>query len=223
LYIFHGSDRIIEHPEYGKGNPRNDYGRGFYCTESEELAKEWACKKNTNGFANRYTFDSSGLSVCNLNSKEYSLLNWLAVLARNRSYWQQKSIAEDAKYYLQENYYVDVDKFDVIIGYRADDSYFSFAQDFIMGTISYQKLAKAMHLGHLGEQIVLKSEKAFNKIQYQGFDIALPDTYYMKKTTRDRNARREYVEEKSSVRRIDEIYMIDIMRGRVSDAELRIQ
>lgn len=222
MYIFHGSERIIEYPEYGKGNPRNDYGRGFYCTENEELAKEWACKKNTNGFSNRYMFDAGGLSVCNLNSENYSLLNWLAVLTRNRSYWQQKSIAEDAKLFLQEKYYVDIDKYDVIIGYRADDSYFSFAQDFIMGTISYQKLARAMHLGKLGEQIVLKSEASFNKIQYQGFDIALADTYYKKKATRDHNARKEYIEDKSATNRLDEIFIIDIMRGRVSDDELRI-
>ena len=40
--LYHGSKDIIEHPRYGAGKPYNDYGRGFYCTESLDLAKEWA-------------------------------------------------------------------------------------------------------------------------------------------------------------------------------------
>ena len=39
--LYHGSKDIIEHPRYGAGKPYNDYGRGFYCTESLDLAKEW--------------------------------------------------------------------------------------------------------------------------------------------------------------------------------------
>ena len=38
MIIYHGSEKIIEKPVFGKGNLRNDYGKGFYCTESEELA-----------------------------------------------------------------------------------------------------------------------------------------------------------------------------------------
>ena len=45
LKIYHGSDHIISKPEFGKGKFWNDYGRGFYCTESIELAKEWACSE----------------------------------------------------------------------------------------------------------------------------------------------------------------------------------
>ena len=89
MILYHGSEMIIENPVYGKGNLRNDYGRGFYCTESEELAKEWACSNNKNGFANKYNFDIQGLNVLYLNSEEYTLLNWLAVLTKNRTYWME--------------------------------------------------------------------------------------------------------------------------------------
>ena len=41
MILYHGSEKIIDAPEFGKGNSHNDYGRGFYCTENEELAKEW--------------------------------------------------------------------------------------------------------------------------------------------------------------------------------------
>ena len=43
IELWHGSSHVIKHPEYGLVKPNNDYGRGFYCTRSVELAKEWAC------------------------------------------------------------------------------------------------------------------------------------------------------------------------------------
>lgn len=39
--LYHGSEYLIENPQFGKGSLHNDYGRGFYCTENIELAKEW--------------------------------------------------------------------------------------------------------------------------------------------------------------------------------------
>ena len=36
--LYHGSQVIVEKPEYGKGARNNDYGKGFYCTEEIELA-----------------------------------------------------------------------------------------------------------------------------------------------------------------------------------------
>jgi hypothetical protein len=220
--IYHGSEQIITNPLYGFGSTSNDYGRGFYCTESIELAKEWACKRERNGYANAYLLDMDGLTVCRLNEEPYHILNWLAVLTRFRSYWQRNSITEEAKKFLQENYFVDVSQFDVIVGYRADDSYFSFAQDFIMGIISLEKLSRAMQLGKLGEQIVLKSEKAFAHLEYQGNKEAFAEIYYAKKAARDLEARRAYTEGKSTSS-LNEIYMIDIMRGRVNKDDLRIR
>ena len=39
MIIYHGSENIIYTPVFGGGNPGNDYGRGFYCTEDKELSK----------------------------------------------------------------------------------------------------------------------------------------------------------------------------------------
>lgn len=222
MVIYHGSEKIIDKPLYGFGNSSNDYGKGFYCTANVELAKEWACKKGNNGFANIYNLNADGLKICNLNSDNYNILNWLALLTRYRSYWQEKSIAEQAKAFLWDNYLIDIEGFDIVIGYRADDSYFSFAQDFIMGTISLQKLSTAMRLGKLGEQIVLRSEKAFDRIEYVGNEIALSEEYYIKKCNRDAKARRDYHDTKHLNDYKDDIFILDIMRGKVTEDELRI-
>lgn len=221
--IYHGSEQIITKPKFGLGKNNNDYGRGFYCTREIALAKEWACKKGSNGFANKYSIALEELNVINLNSDEYNILNWLALLTKNRGYWQANSIAEQAKTFLQENYLVDTGMTDVIIGNRADDSYFSFAQDFIMGTISLQKLAEAMNLGKLGEQIVLKSEKAFGNLKYLDCELALSEEYYTRKVNRDLEARRSYADIKTGVDYLNDIFIIDIMRGRVKNEDLCIR
>lgn len=220
--LYHGSENIIELPQHGKGARTNDYGRGFYCTEEPELAKEWACAKNTDGFVNQYEMDLTGLRILNLNDDQYCILNWLALLARYRTYWQRGSISEEAKHYIQEHFLIDISSYDVIIGYRADDSYFSFAQDFVAGTISYEKLSEAMRLGKLGEQIVLKSERAFGQIKFLGSENVYADEYFTKKMNRDRQARKEYRQAKKTKADINELFILDIMREGMKNGDARL-
>ena len=220
--LYHGSELLIETPEFGKGARHNDYGRGFYCTESIELAKEWACAKQKNGYVNIYELDMTGLNTLNLNAPEYHILNWLAILADNRTYWQNGSIAEEAKKYIKENFLIDITPYDVVIGYRADDSYFSFAQDFVSGVISLEKLSEAMRLGKLGEQIVLKSPKAFESIRFQDYKNVDAETYYIKKAEREREVRREYRKRKKESADIHELFMLDIMREGMKNGDTRL-
>ena len=223
MIVYHGSDHIIESPVYNGSKKTNDYGCGFYTTENLELAKEWACGNNNDGFANAYDADLNSLKILNLNDPDYSVLNWLAVLARFRTYWQKSSIAEEAKDYLQKNFFIDPAPYDVIIGYRADDSYFTFAQDFVSGTISYKKLSEAMRLGVPGEQIVFNSKKAFTKLKFINAEPADAITYYEKKTIRDREARRAYRFTKKSGDSINELFMIDIMREGITNGDPRLR
>lgn len=220
--LYHGSENIIEKPEFGKGARNNDYGKGFYCTENIELAKEWACAKQNNGYANIYEFDMAGLEVLNLNSSEYNILNWLAILADNRTYWQNGSIAEQAKKYIKDNFLPDISGYDVIIGYRADDSYFSFAQDFVAGVISLQKLSEAMRLGKLGEQIVLKSQKAFEQIEFIGYEDVDAGEYFNKKREREREARQEYRRSKTVTANVNDLFILDIMREEIKNGDARL-
>ena len=100
ICVYHGSSQIIQQPVIGKGNPNNDYGLGFYCTESVELAKEWACSAEADGFANRYAFDLNGLSILSLTGGNYHILNWLYVLLNNRKFriWRGSRKASQAVY-----------------------------------------------------------------------------------------------------------------------------
>lgn len=128
IELWHGSSHVIKHPEYGLVKPNNDYGRGFYCTRSVELAKEWACAGLDDGFANRYTLTTDGLLFLDLSQPPYTILNWLAMLVENRRFQPTTAVAAQGIEYLKQVFLPDASQADVIVGYRADDSYFSFAR-----------------------------------------------------------------------------------------------
>lgn len=214
--LYHGSSNIIERPLFGYGKPYNDYGLGFYCTESLEMAKEWGAFESRDGYANCYEIECDGLQILELKEPEYCILHWLTVLLQNREFDVPSGLALEAKEYLIANFSIDYESFDAIIGYRADDSYFSFAQDFINGTISYRQLNSAMHLGKLGQQFVLKSRQAFERIRFVGYEIAESSEWYAKKMLRDKTARRQYFSMEQNRRQRGDLYITQIM-----DEEMR--
>ena len=220
MTIYHGSEQIVEVPTFGLGRKNNDFGLGFYCTESEKLAKEWAVSSIRSGFSNRYTLDTEYLNILNLNSPDYTILNWIAVLVEHRLFTIKTPVARRAKRYLIDNFGVNVNAFDLITGYRADDSYFDYAESFLNNGISVEQLARAMRLGKLGEQIVIKSKFAFSKLQYEGFDVAEKEKYYVLRKARDDEANQTYLEMLEEEG--DGLYIQDIMRGGIKNDDPRI-
>lgn len=220
ITLYHGSEQLVEEPTFGKGRVNNDFGLGFYCTESEDLAKEWAVSSLRNGFANRYTLDTEYLNILNLNSPDYTILNWIAVLVEHRLFSIKTPVARRAKRYLIDHFGVNVNAYDLITGYRADDSYFDYAESFLNNGISVEQLARAMRLGKLGEQIVIKSQFAFTRLRYEGFDVAEKEKYFVLRRARDEEANRAYLEmlEEES----DGLYIQDIMRGGIRNDDPRI-
>jgi len=220
ITIYHGSEKIIEQPVWGEGKKNNDYGLGFYCTAQEELAKEWAVSSLRDGFSNRYILDTENLTILNLNSSDYTILNWIAVLVEHRLFSIKTPVAGRAKKYLIENFGVNVNAYDVIIGYRADDSYFDYAETFLNNGITVEQLARAMQLGKLGEQIVIKSKFAFSNLKYDGVDVASKEPYYVLRKARNDEANQLYfklLEEEG-----DGLYIQDIMRGGIKNDDPRI-
>ena len=221
--IFHGSNKIIEKPLFGCGKVRNDYGLGFYCTEDLNMAKEWGVSKDINGFANIYQIEMEGLSVFNLNDNDYTILHWLSVLLENRLFDINTALANEAKEYLLKNFTVPYKHYDIITGYRADDSYFSFAQDFINGAISVRQLGNAMKLGNLGTQFVLKSQKAFDAIKFCGYEIADASEWFSKKEFRDKTARRQYFDVEKNKRQRGDLYIVQILDEEIKPDDLRLR
>ena len=155
-----------------------------------------------------------------MNSPDYTILNWIAVLVAHRLFSIKSPAAQQAKRYLIDNFGVNVNAYDLIIGYRADDSYFDFAASFLNNGISVQQLANAMRLGKLGEQIVIKSKYAFSLLHYDGFSIAEKEKYYVRRKARNDEADQLYsdiLEEET-----DGLYILDIIRGGIQNDDPRI-
>ncbi len=223
MIIYHGSENIIDKPVFGKGKKYNDYGRGFYCTEDMELAKEWAVDENRDGYANRYELDLTGMNIINLGSDNFCVLHWITTLLMNRIFELTTPLAREGYRYLIDNYSVNTDNADIIKGYRADDSYFSYAQDFVNGSISVSQLTTALKLGNLGEQIMIRSRKAFDAVKYTGNESVAASEWYVKKIDRERRARKQYSDmDKAGYIRGD-LYMIRIIDEEVKADDPRLR
>lgn len=224
LTLYHGSDQIVSSPSLDRGKPNNDYGQGFYCTQHYDLACEWASKiKGRAGFVNQYKLQTEGLKILKLSKKNYNILHWITLLVQNRTFVLSSPISIQAREYLLTNFSVDTSEFDMIIGYRADDSYFSFAEDFLNNTISVQHLAKAMKLGKLGLQHVLISERAFTQLTFSEAEPVDTDKYNILYAKRDLLARDSYKTSKANLAvNPNELYVLDIIRGEIKNGDSRL-
>lgn len=222
MELWHGSQKIIETPQLALGKVHNDYGQGFYCTESLDLAREWACSRDVDGFANRYELGIADLIILDLLSPQYCVLHWIALLVEHRSFRKDTAIAAGACKYLHDHFLPDTSVCDVIRGWRADDSYFSYARAFVNNTMTIDQLGRAMRLGNLGEQIVLKSERAFKSIRFAGFERAPQALYGPLAKERDVAARAQY-RELLAENPFEGIRIVDIIREGMTDDDPRLQ
>lgn len=222
LILYHGSLEVVQKPQIDKGKVYNDYGRGFYCTEHLELAREWGCNEGVDGYTNQYEIETDNLNILNLAFPEYTVLHWLALLMNNRKVRSSAPVVKRGKEWLKEHYLIDISSYDAIVGYRADDSYFSFARSFLENGITLEQLSHAMRLGNLGEQFVIKSQKAFDEIKFISYAPINHKEYYPKRKSRDEEARAAYRREleRSDVRGI---YMINLIQGEVDPDDPRLR
>ncbi len=207
IKLYHGSEYVIEKPEIGKGGVVTDYGKGFYCTKHLKLAGEWACKNNTNGYINEYILNTTNLKILKLD-ENYNILQWLSLLVDNR---EVPANAESAKKYLLNHHKIYYKDYDVIIGYRADDAYFTFVRDFLQNSIGVEVLSKAMYLGELGLQVFIQSEKAFNCLKYIKSHSVTNEEYYPKQVKRQTLAEKKY--EQLLENPYDGVLISDLIRG----------
>lgn len=160
LILYHGTSDEIVVPTFGCGDEKHDYGKGFYLTESIDLAREWAvCKPNeANGWVHKYELDMSGLKVLDL--QEHGVLAWLAELMKHRDAADSRRYRMLAQKFI-EKYGIDTTGCDVITGWRANASYFYVAKEFVRDNIDMSILEELLLLGGLGIQYCLKSEQAY--------------------------------------------------------------
>ena len=170
MNIYHGSKKVIENPLCKGSNNFNDYGPAFYVTRDLDAAKSWACKNDISGVVSKYHVNDNffkKLKILDLTNKDkYSVLNWIAILLHfrslNESFKRKNQIVLD----WISKYYIDINEYDVVIGFRADDSYFRFPISFVSNELAFENLEDVFMSGKLGVQYAFISEKAINAISF---------------------------------------------------------
>jgi len=163
--IYHGSPDPDFSPYFGGGKDYHDYGRGLYCTEHPDAAKEWACQHEGVSASYIYTYelDMRGLAPL-LDLRECKPAYWLSALAQYRYDLKESSARRERREQFIRLFPVSCENYEVIEGWRADDRYFAYLSAFLGMDISYEAVVQAMHLGELGQQVVIKGAKAYRSL-----------------------------------------------------------
>ena len=163
IILYHGSPNKVVVPQFGFGEGKHDYGKGFYLTENIELAKEWAvCRPDeTNGWVHKYELETNDLKI--LDFQEHDILSWLAELMKHRNASDSRRYMVLSQKFIAE-YGINTSEYDVIKGWRANASYFYIAKEFVRDNIDIEILEELLSLGGLGIQYCIKSELAYSKL-----------------------------------------------------------
>ena len=214
IEVYHGTKDPALKADFSFDNRNNDYGKGFYTTPYPELGKEWAYTaytKGDKGYLYKYTIDLSGLDVLDLTQMDSA--HWIAELITNRTInVDGREALKDTIEQFKHKYKLDTSKTDVIIGYRADDSYFTYAEDFLSGAIYKDTLESALRNDNLGIQVFIKSEKAFKALKQEGEPIEVPEKYKDYYQKRDKSVRKKYQEDRKNQVSRSKIRVYDLLR-----------
>ena len=217
--LYHGSPRIVRTPGFGGGNAGNDFGIGFYCTDSHDAASEWAIGRSRDGFVNTYKLNDTGLRMLDLGSPQYCILHWLAILLSYREFDTLTPRAYQARDYLRTAFAVDHQNYDCITGWRADNMHFAFAQSFLNGGMSYEQLRDSVRLSGLGRQTVIKSNRAFDRIIFTGYEPALRDDSFPARRSREIKA----IKSVKLITGSNDFFITDLIEGEVKPYDTRLR
>lgn len=174
MKVFHGSDHAVNVPVYLGGKSDNDYGNGFYTTEYEDRARSWAALNGIpeKSIVNVYELDINDLKILDLN--DHGILAWISEVVSNRGINQEAAGIVGER--LVRHYKIDTKSFDIIKGYRADDSYTQVIEAFLLNQLNIYEVERLFYKGSLGNQIFLKSEKAFRNIRWvESYEVGISE------------------------------------------------
>ena len=172
MVLYYGSATLFTKPTFGVGNSSNDYGRGFYMTPDKKIADLWASKFPYGGYNLKFKIDLNKLRILYLNTAtEKDVISWITLLVTHRFDKDEYEKSKETIEWLKRHYNLNIDDYDMIIGYRADDSYFNYSSEFVQNNLSLEALSMSMKLGKLGLQYALISKKAFQLLEFVSYTV----------------------------------------------------
>jgi len=226
LTLYHGSFNQKGIPQPRRDIPGHtfgridmDFGTGFYLTPNANQAKEWAVRKGNNGSLNTYRLNIDGLHILHLEPEACCPLCWMTVML----YFRGTRMQRRDKHWLIDNYYLDVDSYDLVCGLTADDQYYRIFNDFVTNQLSYRGLCKALLLGGLGRQYVIKSIKGYENLHFLNCNTVFSEIWLSRGSERHRIANEQYdVIQQQHCHSRDELFLADIISERIMPNDTRL-
>ncbi len=164
MLLYHGSQDDVVEPRLGLGSAHHDFGAGFYLTDDSVLAEEWSVSKpkSRNGWVHAFDLDTDGLNVFDFRTE--SVFAWVAELMKHRDADESAAYRRRAPEFISR-YGVDTADCDVVIGWRADASYFYIVKSFVRDEVDAEALPELLKLGDFGIQYVVKSARAYRQLR----------------------------------------------------------
>ena len=153
--MYHGTNLVIERPQIVNRFKTLDFGEGFYTTENEAQAREFAVKvcarrePTLSPVVNCYEFadNDSILSVLRFDAPDE---RWLDFAVANR-----KGVAPTRHY-------------DVVIGPVANDDVFGTIILYEAGQLDKESAIKRFKVKKLYNQVVFRTDAALNRLTFSG-------------------------------------------------------
>ena len=142
MIVYHGSSAEVRVPDLSKSREDIDFGRGFYLTEDETMAKKWACNKR-HSVLNCYSLEMEGLQVKILKAND----EWFDYCIYHRLEKQTQKPFDDSL-------------FDIIIGPTANDKLFLILDMYMDGLVSKEHAIHIVNCMNYSDQIVLRTGHA---------------------------------------------------------------
>ncbi len=150
MKVYHTGFNRIEFPNIESGRINADFGQGFYLSPDYDFAKNWGNLTGKIVFLNEYDFDKNNLKIKTFEKNE----EWFDYIMNNRF---------NKKDYLNN--------FDVIIGPIANDTIFDTLGIISSNLLSKTEALKLLEIGPKYTQIVIKSQKALENLNFKKFTI----------------------------------------------------
>lgn len=153
MKVFHGTNTVIEQPQIINRFKTLDFGEGFYTTENENQAKEFAVK-----VCERRSPKLSPIVNCYEIDEDFNQLSILAFEAPNEK-WLDFVIDRRKGIELSE-------KYDLIIGPVANDDVFGTIILYEAGQLDKESAIKRFKVKELYNQVVFCNEIALSKLAF---------------------------------------------------------
>ena len=145
MWLYHGSNTVVEQPKILTNGFYKDFGYGFYCTILERQARRWALTKKKHHVVNLYQFQpAKGLKV-----KKFDKMTeeWLSFVVDCRSGVRHE--------------------YDIVEGPMADDTIWDYIEDYTAGRISKAAFWELVKFKYPTHQIVFCTDTALKTIRFE--------------------------------------------------------